>query len=296
MDSMPRKILITGSAGFVGKYLYQLLKTDFSVFGIDRKESDFTDKIVDISDTGELDNALNILKPEIIIHSAAYSYVDGCEMNKDLAYKINILPLNIIVNWSKLNNARLLFLSSDYVYDGIKGKFTEKDKENPLQYYGQTKLDGEKIIISNLKNYIILRPTVIYGRDPEGMNFFMQLYHSHVGGKKMIIPIDQISNPTFILDLCDLIKKISKKPESEGVYIATGKESIGRYDFALKIFQYMGWEKELLIPEKTEKISQAAKRPLNNSTDSSKVCRDFDFQFKNIDYNLGLIKDQMRNI
>lgn len=289
---MAKKILITGSGGFVGKYLYSILKPKYLVFGVDKKESIFVNKKIDISDENELVAALYYFGPEIIVHLAAFSNVELCETEKELAYTNNVLPTKILVSWAKDNNTRMIFVSSDYVYDGIKGNFTEKDKENPLNYYGKTKLEAEQIF-SSLENYIILRPTVIYGWDPDGINFFMQLYRNQMNGKEMRVPTDQISNPTFVLDLCNLIKKIIGTSNFSGKYIATGKESLNRYEFGAKICDYFGWNKELLVPLQTAELRQVAKRPLNNSTISKKVCRDFDFKFNDFNENFSLIKKQI---
>ena len=290
MDS--KKVFITGSGGFVGKYLYAALKPGCKVFGIDKVKNNFVDDVFDICDEMRLRDALNAFKPNVIIHLAALSNVELCEKDRELAYRNNVSPVQILTDWVKGNNARLIFISTDYVYDGIKGDFTEEDAENPVQWYGETKLEAEKII-ATLKNFVILRPTVIYGWDPDGMNFLMQLYKNQMNKKAMKVPSDQISNPTFVADLCHLMLKIIEVPDLNGKYNATGPESMSRYDFALIICEYMGWDKNLLIPVKTANLEQVAGRPLNNSTVSKKACELFGFHFNDLDYNLKSIKDDV---
>lgn len=293
---MNKRIVITGSGGFVGKNLYQLLKYNYLVLGIDKVDKPFVDKVLYLSERKRIKKTLDFFKPDTIIHLAGLVNADICEKERKLAYKSNVLSTKNLTNWARRNNARIIYISSDYVYDGVKGNYTEEDTENPLQYYGQIKLECEKIV-STLEKYIILRPTVIYDWDLEGVNFFMQLYRCQMNKEKKRVPIDQISNPTFGLDLCNLIKKIIEKPNPpNGKYIATGEESFGRYEFAVKIFDFMGWDKNLLIPVKTSELEQIAKRPLNNSTSSKKVCKTFDFNFNNLNYNLGLIKKYINSI
>ena len=287
-----KKIFITGSAGFVGKNLYRLLRPDYSVFGVDKTQNEFVDRAINIRDAGRLTGLLDSFSPDVIVHLAALSNVELCEMDQEQAFGSNILPVKELADWARGREVRVIFVSSDYVYDGVKGNFTEEDEENPIQYYGKTKLEAEKIVAA-LKHFVILRPTVIYGWDPDGMNFLMQLYRNRMNKKAMKVLNDQISNPTFVTDLCRLILKIIEAPDLNGKYNATGPESMSRYDFALRICEYMSWDKNLLIPVKTANLEQVAGRPLNNSTVSKKTCELFGFHFNDLDYNLKSIKDDV---
>ncbi|PIT88137.1 MAG: hypothetical protein COU29_03950 [Candidatus Magasanikbacteria bacterium CG10_big_fil_rev_8_21_14_0_10_36_32] len=249
---------------------------------------------MDIADEIKLRCVLDKTKPSFIVHVAALSNVEKCEIERDLAYKNNVLPVKILTEWAKENDATMLFISSDYVYDGGRGKFTEDDQALPVQYYGLTKLQGEDIV-SKLKKHIILRPTVIYGWDLDGMNFFMQLFRKQKDKQEMKVPVDQINNPTFVNDLCELIVKILKTPDKYGIFVSTGPESMNRYEFGLQLCDSMGWDKELLKPVQTLEFGQLAKRPLNNSTSSEKVCRMFNFDFNDLKTNLEIIKNQIEN-
>lgn len=288
---MNKKVFITGSGGFVGKNLYALLKPDFEVFGVDIVNNEFVDEVADISDEIALNRVLNNFQPDVIVHLAALSNVEKCEMEKELTDKRNILPVKTLSVWASENEKKIIFISSDYVYDGVKGGFDENDETNPVQYYGQTKVEGEKII-STLKNYVILRPTVIYGWDMDGMNFFMQLYRNIIDGKTMRVATDQISNPTFVLDLCRLIKKIITS-DAVGKFVATGNETFGRYDFAIKICDFFGWDKNLIAPVDTVSLGQVAKRPMNCSTINKSAVEKFDFNFNSLEHNLEIIRDQI---
>ncbi|MFH1292390.1 MAG: sugar nucleotide-binding protein [bacterium] len=287
------KLLITGSGGFVGKNLYKKLQGEFDLVGLDCTKSKTVDQVLDISDRDGLIKVLETYRPDIIIHLAALSNVDRCEKEKELTYENNVVSTETLVNWSKLNNTKMIYMSSDYVYDGFKGNFTEQDQENPIQYYGESKLMSEKLV-SSLGNYIILRPTVIYGWDPEGMNFFMQLYRKQKKQKKILVPNDQISNPTFVDDLCNLIKKIIKGKWENGIYNSTGPESYGRYELAKEFCEFMGWDQSLIIPVETIELHQVAKRPLNNSTISKKINDVFNFEFSNLLVSLEKIKTKMQ--
>jgi dTDP-4-dehydrorhamnose reductase len=290
---MNNKVLITGSGGFVGSNLYCLLKgSGYNTVGIDISKKGSVDRVIDIKNRLELFKILDEFRPEVIIHTAALSNVEKCETEKELALENNVVPTKLLAEWSAANEALMIFFSSDYVYDGGQGNFTEKDAPHPLQYYGWTKLEGEKIV-SLLKKHIILRSTVIYGWDPEGMNFFMQLYRNQMNKKEMKVPLDQISNPTYVIDLCELILKIIKTPDCYGVYVATGPESLSRYEFSCRICEFMGWEKNFIKPVETKNLGQAALRPLNNSTSSQKAINNFNFIFNPLETNLKILKKQI---
>ncbi len=284
------KILITGSGGFVGSYLYHLLAdSGFTVFGVDRSKKNTVDEVFDLASPNKLVSVLNELQPDTIIHLAAFSDVELCEVNSQLAFDCNILPVALISDWAGRTGARVIFISSDYVFDGTKGEYSEEDIERPIQNYGMTKLFGEKLV-SALPNGVILRPTVIYGWDPDGLNFFMQLFNDQMGKKDKKIPTDQINNPTYVKDLCELIKKIIQRPDISGLFLTTGSESMSRYEFAERICEQMGWDKKILKPTKTEYLGQIAKRPLNNSTDSKKICDLLGYKFDSLEENLKKIK------
>ena len=289
-----KKVLITGSGGFVGKNLYKEIKQEFDILGVGKTESEFVDEVVDLSDEKSVLKILNSFNPDIIVHLAALSNVEKCELDNNLADKNNVYPIKNIVQWVESNNKRLVYMSSDYVFAGTKGGYSEKDLENPVQYYGKTKLVGEKIV-SSLKNFIILRPTVIYGWDPDGMNFFMQLYRNQKNGKVMNVPTDQFSNPVSVVDLCLLIKKILNSDAGIlGKFMATGNETFSRYEFALNICDYMGWDSALINPVTTDFLKQVAKRPLNNSTMNNLVQEKFDFHFNNLKENIKIINNQIK--
>jgi dTDP-4-dehydrorhamnose reductase len=287
------KIIITGSGGFIGSYLYRLLsEAGFMVYGIDKNIKPTVNEVVDLTKSSDLLNILNSQKPDVVIHLAAHSNVEMCESDYLLSFNSNVLPTALITNWAWHSGARVIFISSDYVFSGNKGNYCEEDVEQPVQNYGVTKLMGEKIV-STLSNSVILRPTVVYGWDLDGMNFFMQLYRCQLEKKEKIIPIDQISNPTYVGDLCELIKKLIKSPSVSGTYLATGNESFNRYEFAKHICEKMNWDKKMLKLVKTESLGKIAKRPLNNSTNSSKICNILEYSFSSLDDSLIKIKSLM---
>lgn len=288
------KVLILGSSGFVGSFTYNYLRNIYKVVGVSRNKSPFVDEIGDITNIDDMNNIIKKYKPEIVIHCVKLPVgVDYYETHKEEGYKIDVEGTKNIVNCIKkyIPNSKFIYISSDYVYDGIKGNYTEDDKEKPINYYGIMKLEAERISQS-LNNFLILRPTVIFGLHPNGKNFFMQLLENQKNKKSMKIPTDQISNPTYIKLLVEVIKKSIEK-DLRGIYIATGPESISRYNFALKLAEHFNFEKSLLLEVKTNELNQIAKRPLNCSTIPKKIQKDLNYDFPSLDESVINLKKEV---
>ena len=282
------KILITGSSGFLGKNLYERLKRQNKIVGVDKNKSEFTDYLIDLADTKETEGLIKIVTPDIIIHTAALSNVDYCETHREEAYNANIQVTKNLIDGLENQKAKFIFISSDYVYDGIRGNFNEESKPNPLNYYGKTKLEAEEIV-KRYKNYLIIRPTVMFGWDEGGKNFFMQLFQNQKEKKLMKVPIDQYSNPTYVNLLVEIIYKSILK-NLTGTFIATGPETINRYDFGLKISNVLDFDKKLILPVKTKDLGQIAQRPLNCGTCSSKIKKALKMRFPSLEESLINLK------
>lgn len=262
------KILITGSSGFTGKNLYNKLEKTNTVVGISRTPSQTTDISIDISDYSKILDLPNI-SPDTIIHCSAFSNVDGCETDKILAWKSNVVATHNIVKYAYKTNANVIFTSTDYVYPGITGGYTEESIPNPCNFYGTTKLISENII-ATLNKHCILRLTSIFGLDPGGKNFMQQLIDIDTKKGKKRIPVDQISNPISIYDVCDIVERCINK-KITGLYNATGINSINRLQFANIIAKELNLSNIKIHQVNTSELHQNAQRPINNSTISRKL-------------------------
>jgi dTDP-4-dehydrorhamnose reductase len=295
--SMDReRILITGSGGFIGSNLYRVLKEkSFDVFGVDIKSNETVDYVCDISDRKQIEDYLEQIKPNKIVHFSAFSNVEKCETEKDYAYKSNVIATKNLCDYCRRHNCMVVYISTDYVFDGVDGNYSESSPTNPIQYYGVTKLEGEKLV-AKLKRFIILRPTVVFGWDPMGMNFFMQVMRKLKAGQELYVPDDQISNPTYVLDLCQAITRIIALPPGNGIFLSTGPVAYSRFNFAKIIAKEFSLNEKLIIPKKTSEMSQIAKRPLNNSTNSSLLYGSIGYTFESLSDNFRSIREMMQKI
>lgn len=285
------RILVTGSSGLVGKCLVEHLRKNHEVAGLSTSFSPWTDFAADVSDKKAVDVALDAFKPQVIVNCAALTNVDLCESEKGKAKKVNVDGTKNLCEWANRQEpcAKLVQISTDYVYSGeSKAPYDEESKTGPQNYYAQTKLLAEKEA-QKAKSHAILRTTSVYGFDPAGKNFLMQLLECR---KKRKIPNDQVSNPTDVSLVCEYVSAVIQK-DICGTYLATGPESLDRYAFAKKIIKAFDLEPALFEPARTSELGQKAKRPLNLSTNSKKLQKLAGIAPQSVDSCLQKIKGQM---
>ena len=248
------KILITGANGLLGHELISVLKNDHTLILLSHSQ-------LDISDLESVNKHIDSSLPDIIINSAAYTQVDLCESNYDLAFKSNALgPKNLAIKCNQLG-IPLIHISTDYVFEGNeknKKPLEENDKLGPKTVYGKTKLEGENFVKENCDKYFILRTAWLYG---EGKNFVKTMINLSKKNKELKVVNDQIGSPTYAKDLAKAIKEIiDKKSDKYGIYHVTNKGEVSWYEFAKKIFEIKKIEIKV-NPVTSEEFPRPAPRP-----------------------------------
>jgi dTDP-4-dehydrorhamnose reductase len=296
IDLIKRRIIIVGANGMLGQRLIEfytrfsdveLLATsveDKSVFNdIDYIQSD-------ISNRSEIKKVIYDFCPDFIINAAAYTNVDKSEIERELAWKINVKGVEYLSETARVIDSHLLHISTDYIYDGKNGPYVENDAPNPLGYYGRTKLASENALrISGCKNTII-RTNVLYGTAKFSRPDFVKWVVDSLRAKKEIkIVDDQVNNPTFIDDLVEGINKIVEL-RKEGVYNIGGSVFLNRYDFTILIADYFNLDKTLIKRIKTEELNQPARRPLKSGLITIKAQSELGYKPQTILKTLELMK------
>ena len=255
------KILITGANGLLGNELVSVLKNVHSLIL-------FSHSQLDISDSESVNKQIDSSLPDVIINSAAYTQVDACETNYDLAYKSNAIgPKNLAIKCKQLG-IPFIHISTDYVFEGNENNnkpYKEDDKLGPKTVYGKTKLEGENLVKQNCDKYFILRTAWLYG---QGKNFVKTMLNLSKKNKELKVVNDQIGSPTYAKDLAKAIKEIiDKKSDKYGIYHITNKGEVSWYEFAKKIFEIKNIEIKV-NPVTSEEFPRPAPRPhysvLNN--------------------------------
>lgn len=268
------KVLVTGASGLLGQKVAQLaLEKGYQVYAI-YKEHTISIGIpvkLDLTNREELLKVISKRKPDAIIHTAAYTDVDGCEINRDLAWKTNGEATKDIAKVSASIGSHLTYVSTDYVFDGEKGFYTEDDSPNPISYYGYTKLKGEEFVKEHAKEWCIARPSVIYGWGPtHKQNFATWLINNLNQRKEVKILTDQHVSPTLNTNLAEMLIEIAER-KIHGILHTAGATRISRHEFALKLAEVFHLNRDLAKPARMHEMSWKAKRPRDSSLNVSKA-------------------------
>ncbi|MBU2597649.1 MAG: dTDP-4-dehydrorhamnose reductase [Actinobacteria bacterium] len=246
------KILITGSKGQLGSELVELLSKDNEVYGFGHEELDITDKncVIEI---------ISKIVPDIIIHSAAFTNVDGCESNIKTAFDVNIIGTGNVAMASKKNKSKMVYISTDYIFDGKKNSpYLESDIPNPVSIYGISKYGGELVGKHFLDNFFIVRTSWLYGK--RGKNFVNTILDIAKDKKELRVINDQVGSPTYVPDLAKAISALIST-KYYGIYHITNSGECSWYEFTKKILKYAEIKDVKVIPISTEELNRPAPRP-----------------------------------
>ncbi len=268
-----KKVLITGASGQLGVSLqlddYDVIRTD--IFPQVDQEN-FT--ILDITNKDKVKNLLEAEEPDVIVHLAAMTNVDSCEGNYEQAKLINVEGTkNLLNNFT----GKFIFVSSDYVFDGEDGPYSEDDNVNPLNVYGKTKLEGEESVRKLSNDWVILRTNVVWNIGGNFKASFADWVVEELQNNRQIrIVADQWNNPAWTVDIGQVIETLIKY-DANGLYHHGSSHVINRYDFACMIANVYELNPSLIEPITTKELNQTAQRPLKCGLITKKLENDFNF-------------------
>ena len=244
------KILVTGAKGMLGTDLCCELAVDHQVTGIDIQDIDITSE--------EAIKKIIGYHPEFIIHCAAMTNVDGCEKDPDAAYAVNGLGTKNVVLACRQLDAAMLYISTDFVFDGTKGEpYCEWDEPNPLGHYGKSKLAGEKSVRGLMEKFYIVRTSWLYGK--QGRNFISTILAKAKGTGTIKVVNDQVGSPTYARDLCRAIARLISS-NKYGTYHLSNSGICSWFDLAKKAVELSGIKAEVL-PISSSDYPTPTKRP-----------------------------------
>lgn len=243
-------VLITGGDGQLGKELARKLGIHHKVYSLGRSELDITKK-------EKVENVVTSLKPDVIIHTAAFTSVDQCETEIRKAMTVNGIGTSYIALAAKKVNAKLIYISTDYVFDGLsRVEYSEEQRPNPQTIYGLSKWMGEQFTLTICKGTVI-RTSWLYGHD--GKNFVKTMIGLANQKKEIQVVNDQIGSPTYVPDLADTIIQLIYK--NNEIYHISNSGFCSWYDFAKAILIEKGFNQELIKPVSTYEYGALAPRP-----------------------------------
>ncbi|MFX1257037.1 MAG: SDR family oxidoreductase [Promethearchaeota archaeon] len=242
---------------------------------------------IDITKAEETFKKIVKISSDIIILTAAMTDVDQCEVNKGLEKKINVEGTKNVIGACKKTNSKLIFISTDFVFDGTKkeGLYKEIDLPNPLSYYAKTKYEAEQAIIKSEIDYLICRTAILYGWNAEKLNFITWVLNKLQQNQKISIVTNQVNSPKFVRNLAEIILKLREK-DANGIFHTAGDIVLNRYEMALKCAKIFDYDEKLINP--IENIEQKAIRPKNAGLDISKLKNLISAELKILNLEEGL--------
>jgi dTDP-4-dehydrorhamnose reductase len=284
------KVLVTGAGGLLGSKIVELAK-EYTVYKTHASHPLFQDSVkMDITNEKEVRQVFSQVMPNVVIHTAAETNVDKCEDRREHAWKINADGTRILAEACNKANAKMVYVSTDYVFDGEKGLYTEEDQPNPVNYYGLTKLMGERNVERLCESFAILRTSVLYGTHPEKPNFVKWVIAALAQGKPLTVVEDHYNSPTLADNLAEAVIEAVEKRVG-GVYHAAGSERISRYDLALKAAETFNFDATLVRPIRMNELKAwTAKRPKDSSLCVDKIQREIGVKLLDVKRGLREMK------
>lgn len=303
------RLLVVGGSGLLGYKVAELAVKEFETFAtynfrsVELQGCNFLK--LNKCDRSATLTLVKKIKPDVVIDTAALHNVDYCEIHRDEAWKVNVEGTRNVADACKETGSKMIFISTDYVFDGKKGFYNEKDAPNPLHYYAKTKLEGEKVVKEAGIDYAIARPSVIYGWNPselaglrsssgKSMNFVIWTLNELRSGEEIKIVTDQYSSPTLADNLGEALLALSKS-QRQGIYHTAGKTCIDRFNFAKKIAEIFDLNGSLIKPVASDVFKQVAERPKRCCLDVSKAEEELRVKFLTVEEGLTKMKRKMEH-
>ena len=284
------RILITGAFGQLGSAVSRHLSEDFDIIRTGRSIPHGKNGIIlDVLNQIYFKEVIQATEPDLVINLAAMTQVDGCELNPNLAKEINIAGVQHLCDSF---DGKIIHLSTDYVFDGENGPYSEDDPVCPLSVYGETKLVSERILLNHDPNHLVIRGNVIYDDSETTKASFLNWVVNSLKEKQEIQVVnDQVNNPTWTKSMADIIVLCIEKDLS-GIVHWGDADHLNRYDFAIKIAEKYVLDSKLIKAITTEELNQAAPRPLKSGLKSDKLVQALNVVPPSIDECLNAILER----
>ena len=296
------KVLITGSNGLLGQKLLHKLREDkgINLIAISRGENRVSEKNgyiyfdLDITDNDEVEKVIVEQMPDVVINTAAMTNVDMCEDKKDACDALNVNAVQYLADACQEINVHLIHISTDFIFDGEDGPYTEEDTPNPLSYYGLSKLKSEQLLQAHMVKWTILRTIVVFGTGERLSKENIVLWAKGVleKGDSLNIIDDQFRAPTLAEDLADACILAIKKT-AYGIFNVSGKDIMSIYEMVERIRKYYGLDNTNLNRISTSTLDQKAKRPTRTGFILKKAKSVLGYNPHSFEECLSIIKGQL---
>jgi len=298
-----RKIFITGSNGLLGQKLVYALKkrNDVDVIATARGENRLLDKTgyryfsLDISNENEVKQLMEDCKPNVVIHCAAMTNVDVCESKREECWKINVDAVQYLCTAAEKNNAHFIHISTDFIFDGTSGPYTEEGIPNPVSYYGESKLAAEKIVEKYKGKWAIARTVLVYGLvdNMSRSNIVLWAKGELEKGKVINVVNDQFRTPTLAEDLAEGCILIADK-QAQGIYNISGKDYMSIIELVNRVADYYHLDKSLIHAVSSQTLKQPAKRPPVTGFILDKAIKELGYAPHSFEEGIAILEEQIK--
>lgn len=300
---LKKKILVTGSNGLLGQKLIHALSNHpgFELTATSRggnrcmSKSGYVYRSLDITNEQNVETVFEEIRPDVVIHTAAMTNVDACEMDHEGCMLMNVEAVKFIVRACENYNSHLIHLSTDFIFNGTHGPLTEEEKPDPLSFYGQSKLKGEQIVQQAKCRWAIVRTVLVYGLvdDMSRSNIVLWAKGALEQGKTINVVDDQFRTPTLAEDLASGCIKIAEH-EATGIFNLSGKDFMSVYDLVQRVADFWGLNKTLIKRSKSTDIKQPARRPPITGFILNKAIREVHYQPHSFEEGLEIMNNQLK--
>lgn len=300
------RILITGSNGLLGQKLVAALRDDRSVEllatsrGADRTPSPLGTRYrsMDITQAAEVEAGFDAFNPDVVIHTAAMTNVDACELDPVACELQNVTATTYLVRASERIGAHFILLSTDFIFDGAHGPYHEEDEALPLSIYGHSKLNAERIVINSaLKRWAIARTIIVYGVAPglSRSNVVLWARGALEQGQSIKVVHDQWRMPTLAEDLADGCIRIARQGAT-GVYNLCGPDGMNILELVQRVARFFDLDPSVITPVDSASLGQPAKRPPRTGFFIDKARRELGYAPRGFEEGLAVLRGQLQNV
>jgi dTDP-4-dehydrorhamnose reductase len=294
------KILLTGCHGLLGQKVVELCGADRCLlYGVDIHKVNYFEGLqryeyhrLDITNREGVLALVKKIKPDVIINCAGMTAINSCEIQREECWKVNVEAVGFLVKAARLYESRVIHLSSDYIFNGEAGPYSELDRPDPICYYGKSKLAAENVIQGGGIDGTIIRTTALFGNARKlKPNFVAWLVKRLRDGTEIKIVTDQITSVTITDDVAKSIDKMIHL-NINGIFNVAGREVLSKYEFAVKIAEFYNLDKKLIIPTLSSLMEQPARRPLQGGLIIDKAQKALGIPFVDVDEALAIFRQQ----
>ena len=295
------KILVTGSNGLLGQKLTALLQQEKSVHLIATAKAASVLPIsngeyyrMNISDSNEVNDIVSLTKPDVIIHTAAMTQVDQCQLEQEACLQANVHGVENIITAARNNHAHLVHVSTDFIFDGKQGLLDETAIPDPVNFYGESKLAGEKLVEESNIPWCIVRTVLVYGitQDMSRSNIVLWVKNNLEQGKSIRVVSDQWRTPTLAEDLAEGCYLAAVK-KARGIYHISGTDYMSVHEIALRTARFFNLDISLISPTDSSQFTQPARRPLKTGFSVEKARKELGYKPHSFEEGLSILASQL---